>query len=148
MAADGQTRAFCERVVDVLFDFFDRAIVDQRALCRARFEAWCRLELPDGVGQLRGKRVVDAIVHEEPVRAHARLSAVAVLGGDRALDRAVQIRIVEDDERRVAAKLQRIFLIVPAHCTISAADGRGTCKRGFGPSRSRSVRRRCRRRGQ
>src|SRR5687768_17997722 len=37
-------------------------------------------------------------------------SGVAVLRCDRAVDRSVQVRIVEDDERRVAAELQRHFL--------------------------------------
>ena len=63
-----------------------------------------------GVDQLRRERVVHAVLHEEAVRADARLPAVAILRRDRPLHRRVQIRIVEHDERRVAAELERELL--------------------------------------
>ena len=51
------------------------------------------------------KRVVDAGLDEEAVGAHAGLPGVAIFGDHRALDRPVDVGIVEDDEGRVAAKL-------------------------------------------
>ena len=57
-----------------------------------------------------GERVVDRVLHEQAVRADAGLAGVAVLRRDRALHRRVQIRIVEHDERRVAAELERQLL--------------------------------------
>jgi ParB family chromosome partitioning protein len=59
---------------------------------------------------LAAKSVVDLVVHEQAVRADAGLPAVAVLGCHRALDRGIQVGIVEDDERRIAAQLQRNLL--------------------------------------
>ena len=61
-------------------------------------------------GELVGERVVDRVLHQQPVRAHAGLPGVAVLRHDRAFHRRIQIRIVEDDERRVAAELERQLL--------------------------------------
>ena len=62
------------------------------------------------VGQLLRERVVDAVLHVDAVHAHAGLAGVAVLRRHRALDRRIQIRIVEHDERRVAAELERQLL--------------------------------------
>jgi len=49
-------------------------------------------------------------LHEQAVRAYAGLPGVAVLGGERALDRGVEVGIVEHDEGRVAAELHRRLL--------------------------------------
>ena len=57
-------------------------------------------------GQLVDERVVDLVLREEAVGADAGLAHVAELRGERALDRGVEIGVVEDDERRVAAQLQ------------------------------------------
>ena len=64
----------------------------------------------DRRGQLRGEGVVDAVLHQDAVGADAGLAGVAVLGGDRALDRGVEVGVVEHDEGRVAAELQRDLL--------------------------------------
>ena len=50
------------------------------------------------------------VLDQEAVRAHAGLAHVAVLRGQRALDRGVEVGVVEDDERRIAAQLQRHLL--------------------------------------
>ena len=54
--------------------------------------------------------VVDAFLHEQAVGADAGLPGVAVLARDRALHGGVEIRVVEHDERRVAAELERHLL--------------------------------------
>ena len=51
--------------------------------------------------------VVDAVLHVEPVGADAGLAGVAVLADHRALDGAVDVGVVEDDEGRVAAEFER-----------------------------------------
>ena len=64
------------------------------------------LQLRHGSGQFFGKGVVDAFLDQEPVGADAGLAGVAVLGGDGPLHRGIQVGIVEDDERGVAAQFQ------------------------------------------
>ena len=54
-----------------------------------------------------GELLGDRLLHEEPVRGGAGLPAVAHLGHHRALDRGVEIGVVEDEERLVAAELHR-----------------------------------------
>ncbi len=56
------------------------------------------------------ERVVDRVLHVDPVRADARLARVAELADHRAGDRGVQVGVVEDEERRVAAELERDLL--------------------------------------
>ena len=106
IAADDDARAFLEGVGNVLLDLRDRPVVDQRALGGARLEAGRRLQLADRLRELLREGVVDAVLHQEAVGADAGLSGIAVLRGDRAFDRRIQVRIVEHDERRVAAQLE------------------------------------------
>ena len=56
------------------------------------------------------ERVVDAVLHQDAVGADAGLAGIAVLRGDRALDRHLDVGVVEHDERRVAAEFQRDLL--------------------------------------
>ena len=56
--------------------------------------------------QLRGERVVYAVLHQQTVHAHTGLSRVPILGGYGALNGRIEIRVVEDDKRGVAAKLE------------------------------------------
>ena len=49
-------------------------------------------------------------LHVDAVGADAGLPGVAELRGDRALDRRIEIGVVEDDEGRVAAELERELL--------------------------------------
>jgi hypothetical protein len=57
-----------------------------------------------------GEGVVDTVLHQNAVGAHAGLAGVAVFRGDRTLDRGLDIGVVKDDERGVAAEFQRRFL--------------------------------------
>ena len=54
--------------------------------------------------------VVDPVLHEDPVRRDARLAAVPELADQRAGDGRVEVGVVEDDERGVAAELERDLL--------------------------------------
>src|SRR5258708_30985863 len=51
--------------------------------------------------------VVDARIYDDPVRAHADLALVEETADDGRPYRMVQFGIVEDDEQRIAAELQR-----------------------------------------
>ena len=95
------------RIGDVALDFLHGAIVDERPLRGPRFESRRRRQLLHGLRQLGGKPVVHRLLHEQAVRAHAGLPGVAVFRRDCAFDRGIEIRIVEHDERRVAAELER-----------------------------------------
>jgi hypothetical protein len=81
----------------------DRLHVDQRADHRARLEPIGNLHRAGGLGPL-GEGVVDAVLHQDTVGADAGLAGVAVFRGDGALDRHLDIGVVKDDERRVAAQ--------------------------------------------
>ena len=51
--------------------------------------------------------LVDAPLHVDAVRADAGLARVAELRGDRAVERRLEVGVLEHDERRVAAELER-----------------------------------------
>ena len=53
------------------------------------------------------ERFVDAFLHEQARAAAADLTLIEPDRIDKALDRGIEIGVVEDDERRFAAKLQR-----------------------------------------
>jgi ParB family chromosome partitioning protein len=113
VSADEHRCALRERILDVRLDLLHRLVVDERSLRRAGVQARRRVQLPDGDGELCGECVVDRVLHEHAVRAHAGLAGVSILRDDRALHCGIQIRIVEHDERRIAAELQRELLHRP-----------------------------------
>ena len=90
--------------------FVDRCGIDQRSRRDAGLGAGADLERLHALDELRGESVVDLVVHKETVRANAGLSCVAILGDDRAVGRGVEIGVVEHDERRIAAELERNLL--------------------------------------
>ncbi|MCY1245814.1 hypothetical protein D9M72_589910 [compost metagenome] len=57
--------------------------------------------------QLPGELVGDAVLNQEAVRCHARLAGVAEPAQDGAVDGCVQVRVLEDDERRVATQFKQ-----------------------------------------
>src|SRR3546814_2867350 len=54
--------------------------------------------------KLPGEGVVNAILYEDPIGTHARLARIPKLGSNGSGNSCVQVRVVEHDERRVAAK--------------------------------------------
>ena len=67
-------------------------------------------ELCDSVLQRGDELVEDAGLHEDAVGADAGLARVAELRRHRARDRLLEVGVIEDDERRVAAELERQLL--------------------------------------
>ena len=88
------------------FDFFEGGRIDERALLHAGLQSCTHLELGCAGRELRDERLIDFFMREEAVRANAGLAGIAVLGSQRAFDRGIDIRILKDDERGIAAKLQ------------------------------------------
>ena len=109
LAAEHHLRALRGGVGDVLLDLRDRGVVDERPEDHTLLGAAAHLQPAHLVGEPRGERVVHGVLHVDAVGAHAGLAVVAVLGGERALDRGIEVGVVEDDERRVAAELARAF---------------------------------------
>jgi hypothetical protein len=117
-AAHHHLGALAHRVGHVRLDLGQRLLVDQRALGDAGLEAVAHLDRTGLGGQLLDELLVHRVLHVQAVGADAGLAGVAVLADHCALDRAVDVGVVEDDEGRVAAQLQASFLMVGAHCAI------------------------------
>jgi hypothetical protein len=112
LATGNQPGAFAEGVVDMFLDLGHGLVVDQRAGGGAFFQAVADLQLGHGGGELLDEGVVHAVLDVQAVGAHAGLAVVAVLGNQRAFHGGIQVGVVEDDERRVAAQLQGHLLDV------------------------------------
>jgi len=106
LAAGEDARAAGHRVAHVALHLGHRPPVDQRAVGHARVEAAAHLEGVHARRELRRECVVDPRLHEDAVRAHAGLPRGAELRGDGAGHGRVEVRVVEHDERRVAAQLE------------------------------------------
>jgi hypothetical protein len=105
-AADDQLRTLVERVLDVLLDLLDGTRVDHRSDLGVGPRRRSDLQRLDPRGQLLDERVVHRMVHVDPVRTDAGLAAVAELRDHQAFDRGIEVGVLEDDERRVAAELE------------------------------------------
>src|SRR5712672_2954502 len=87
-------------------DLLDRLHIDQRPDHRTRLEPVGDLHRTGRLSEALGEGVIDAVLHQDAVGAHAGLAGVAIFRGDRPLDRGLDIGVVKDDERRVAAQFQ------------------------------------------
>ena len=67
--------------------------VDERPDHRTRLEPIGDLHGTGGFGEPLGKRVIDAILHQDAVGAHTGLPGIAVFGGDGPLDRHLDISV-------------------------------------------------------
>ena len=110
LAAGDDFGALGDGIADVLLDLRHRGFVDQRTLHHAGIGAAANLEAAHFLGQPGGERVVNPVLNQDAIGAYAGLAAVAVLRGDGALDSGIEIGVVEDDERGVAAELHRNLL--------------------------------------
>ncbi len=85
----------------------DGAVVDEGADLYALLGAAADLHALHALGDTSGELLDDAALHDEAVGRGARLADVAELREHRALDRLVEIGVVEHDEGGVAAELHR-----------------------------------------
>ena len=97
---------FCG-VRNVTFYFGNRCIIDQWPLRRAGFQAGCGLQSLHSARQFFRERVVNFLLHQKAVGANAGLPGIAVFRSDCAFNRGVQIGVIKNNERRIAAKLER-----------------------------------------
>ena len=105
LAAGHDRRAVVDRVGDQLADALDGLLVDQRADVDAVVLAAAEGEAAHPLAELLGELLRHRAVHQEPVGGRARLAHVAHLRDHRAVDGRVDVGVLEDDERRVAAEL-------------------------------------------
>jgi hypothetical protein len=104
----------------------DGRCVDERPEGDTPVQAVTDLEAFHRRLQLLDERVIDAVVHIEAIGANAGLAVVAVLRGHGARDGGIEVRVLEDDERRIAAQFERELLdVVGALRHQHATDRRG-----------------------
>jgi acyl-CoA reductase-like NAD-dependent aldehyde dehydrogenase len=106
-AAGHELGAAVQRVCDMPLDLGEGLVVDQRADADIGLRACADLERVHPFGQAAKKLVVHRVLHEDAIRGDARLSRVAVLAEHGARHGLVEIGVLEDDERSVAAELER-----------------------------------------
>ena len=110
LAAGEEPCTVVECIGDMRFDFFQRSLIDERALFDTGAETVAHLQLRHLGGEAIGEAVVDRILHEHPVGADAGLPGVAVFACYRARHGGVEIGVVEHDVRRIAAEFERDVL--------------------------------------
>ena len=99
-----------QRVGDMALDLVQPLPVDDRSLFDAVLHAVADLHRGAGLDKPTRELVMNAVLHEDAVGADAGLAGIAVFRGHGAGDRHVDIGVVEDDQRRVAAKLEAHLL--------------------------------------
>ena len=107
MAAGDEPGAPLDRVFDQPVDLGSRLLVDQRAELGARLEARRNLQPLDRVDERRHEPIRDRALDVDPIGADARLARDAQeLHRDRAVERRLEVRVLEHDKGRVAPELE------------------------------------------
>ena len=106
LAAGHDLGAVGEGVSDVLFDLGDGSHIDERPLHHTVLGAIADLHRRNFRRQLLDKRIVDLVLGVDAIGADAGLPHVAVFRDNRAIDRGIEIGVVEHDEGCIAAKLE------------------------------------------
>ncbi|MNZ63441.1 hypothetical protein D3C78_815870 [compost metagenome] len=91
----------------MLFDLGQSSAIDQRTLLGFTVQGAADAHGGNRFDELAGEGFVHAVLNEEAIYTNAGLPGVTELRGHGAFDRRIQIGVVEHDERRVAAQLQR-----------------------------------------
>ena len=107
LAAEQHAARRAAGVVDQLGDLVALVVVDQRADVGVGLGAAADLQRAHALGHPPCELVGERLVHVEAVGRRARLADVAHLREHRALDRSVEVGVLEHEERRVAAELHR-----------------------------------------
>jgi ParB family chromosome partitioning protein len=107
LAPDEDLRALLRRVLDEPGHLAALVVVDERPDLHVGVRAAADRQVAHALGEALGEVPGDRAGDVEAVRTRAGLADVAHLGDHRPLDRRVEVRVVEDEERRVAAQLHR-----------------------------------------
>ena len=103
---DAIALALAQRVLDVIVDFPERGLVDERPLIDFLLERVTYAKLAHDVGQALGEFAIHVRLNEKTVHAYTRLARVAKLRCHRTLHRSVEIGVIEHDERSVTPEFQ------------------------------------------
>ena len=107
LAAQGDFGPFLRGVADQLLHLLDRRHIDQRPLFDTGSHSVADFERSNRARKLFRKCIIDAVLNQEPIRANAGLAHVAEFRCQRTCHRGIKVRVVEHDERRVAAEFER-----------------------------------------
>lgn len=107
-AAGDHLRTFGDGIGNVFFNFGHGFLVDQRAGGDAVLQAVANAQFFHRLLQLLGETVIP-VTDVQAVGADAGLPGVAELRRQRPLDGFIEVGIVKDDKRRVAAQLGETF---------------------------------------
>ncbi len=110
--AANHARAFLQRISNMLFHFCYRFFIDQRPDGDAFLQPVADVQFAHRLLQFFGKAVIHAVLHIQAVGADAGLPGVTEFRGQRAFHGFIEIGIVKDNKRCVAAQLQRHFFDV------------------------------------
>ena len=117
-------------IVDLLLAALHGAGIDQRTHVAVLFQSMAHLQLANALHEAIRELVAHRVLHQDPVRADARLARVSELRRDRALHRVLQIAVFKHQKRRVAAQLQPELLHRPRRFADQILPHRrGACKR-------------------
>jgi hypothetical protein len=105
-AAAHDRRRVREGLLDHAVDARDRRLVDQRAHVGIRVQAVADANALEISGQPRANLVRDATLNEDPRARHAELPGERRDACRQQRDGAVEVGVVEDDRRRLAAELE------------------------------------------
>ena len=100
--------------VDIPLDLGNRLLADQRTNVRSGFATVAELERTHAVDETREEFVVNAILHHQPARRRASLPRRPERAPQHALEREIEIRVVEHEHRVLASHLERQALVHPA----------------------------------
>ncbi|MPL79716.1 hypothetical protein SDC9_25600 [bioreactor metagenome] len=110
LTAMGEHGARAQRVAHDCLDLGQTSGVDQRPHPGFRVEPVAQPDRRGARDEARDEGVMQAFMHEDPVGGDADLPAIGEFRRHRQIQRIVQIGVVIDDQRRVAAKLHRHLL--------------------------------------
>jgi hypothetical protein len=112
-AAGDELCALRRGIGDQFLHFLCRVEADQRA----EHDMAARIagrQLAGAGCQFGDKLIGDRLVDDDPLRRHADLTLIHEGAENGGIDRTVDIGVVEDDQRRLAAKLEKGRLQIPA----------------------------------
>lgn len=100
-------------IANLLLAALHGAGIDQRTHLAVLLQSVAHFQLPHALHEAIRELIAHRILHQQPIRADARLSRVPELRRDRALHRVLQIAVLKHQKRRVPAQLQPQFLHRP-----------------------------------